>query len=1215
MLANVKIVEVLDRLIRSSGADQSTAIDEALSWISLNASVDQIALFREGGEGSFICTHSLRVDQKEASWKPFETIPATTFARLREEAGACVRNFHPTVDDAPEIAMLQGKLATLIVVPMRQDGQIIGAICFGSDNPRPAISEDDLSLLTSLTGFICAVLIRWAAEKQAFEVTGRLQATLAALPSLLFEIDAQGRYTGFMTGPEHLMIAEKALLAGKTIASVLPAEVAATTMAALHEVLETGTTKPVRYWLDLADGRHDFELTGARKPAADLGAPPTAIFLVQEVTTEARQSEQLSRLGTIVEVMGNLVVIVDMNGKIEWANPAFEKQTGWYLNEIRGRRLGDLVRCAESDPTVVAQVNAAIIDQSPFQGEIVNQDRLGKKYWVDFNIWPLFGADGQFQGYVSVETVISRLKDQETEMEVLAERAAMAQARLENALMALPDGVVVFDADERVIAVNGAYRRTFPDLSDIAVPGISLTDLLSAGINKGLFPNPSGSGDPDSGLETRLAQYRQPQYVDEVHMPDGRWLRRINSRTSDGGCIAVGIDITARKNHLAALDAVNNDLLLALQDRDAARQRLMRILEGSDVGTWEWDTVNDTIKVGGRWGEIIGLVTKSLPAFGSDEFREFVHPDDLKLMDSVRLKELGAEKAVIENEFRMKHLNGHWVWILSRSRVTERAQDGTAQMVVGVHIDISEQKRLEHELIKNQVYLAQIMDTSASAVAVMGSDGVFSFANLEAERVLGLTRSETAGQIYRDPAWHIERLEGGPLPEADLPSQRAITAGKPVRDIRMALHWPDGTRRVLSCNAAPLAFEGNDVQIVQSFTDITEQLLATERIEDALMRAEEMSRAKSTFLANMSHEIRTPLNGVLGMAEVLESVLTDPNHKQMVNTIRKSGDTLLTVLNGILDMSKIESGKMTLEEVPFSPMAIMHEVEAIYTIQSEEKGIKFEMLSSAGCRGIRLGDPHRLRQILSNLLDNAIKFTQHGLVQVKLSGRPGKPLTFEVADTGIGMDDQQVARVFESFEQADGSITRRFGGTGLGLSIVRQLVTLMRGEITVASVPGRGTRIKVTLPLSDSEMLESAPLIAPDPTTTKSLKGVRLLCADDNEVNLLVLREMLLRTGAVITQVENGQQAVDAWAEGLARQEPFQILLLDIAMPVLDGLSALAEIRAAEHAKGLNRVPAVAVTANAMARQVSDYIVGGFDTHLAKPFKRDDLLHALQTLL
>ncbi|MEO5621078.1 MAG: ATP-binding protein [Cypionkella sp.] len=283
---------------------------------------------------------------------------------------------------------------------------------------------------------------------------------------------------------------------------------------------------------------------------------------------------------------------------------------------------------------------------------------------------------------------------------------------------------------------------------------------------------------------------------------------------------------------------------------------------------------------------------------------------------------------------------------------------------------------------------------------------------------------------------------------------------------------------------------------------------------------------------------------------------------------------------------------------------------------AEEKGIEFEVFSSAGAEKPRLGDPHRLMQILNNLLNNAMKFTEKGRVSLKISCRSGKPFAIEVSDSGVGMKPEQLSRVFESFEQADGSMTRRFGGTGLGLSIVRQLVTLMGGEITVESELGQGTTFRVSLPLPESEVqISSAGAKEIDFSEAEDLQGVRVLSADDNLTNRIVLGEMLARFGVELLQVENGKDAVTAWEVAQAQGAPYDLLCLDITMPVMDGMTALGQIRSAEISKNLPSVPAIAITANAMPHQVADYIVGGFDTHLSKPFKQRDLLHALRSIL
>jgi CheY-like chemotaxis protein len=360
----------------------------------------------------------------------------------------------------------------------------------------------------------------------------------------------------------------------------------------------------------------------------------------------------------------------------------------------------------------------------------------------------------------------------------------------------------------------------------------------------------------------------------------------------------------------------------------------------------------------------------------------------------------------------------------------------------------------------------------------------------------------------------------------------------------------------------------------------------------------------------MSHEIRTPLNGVLGMAELLDTTLSEPRQKLMIRTIRNSGEVLLSILNNILDMSKIESGKLELEQVAFNPAELARQVEAVYALQAEEKGLEFEVLTSLGSEMGRLGDPYRIVQILHNLLSNALKFTDKGGVTLKLACRAGKPMTIEVTDSGIGMTPEQTARVFDSFEQADGSVTRRFGGTGLGMSIVRQLVTLMGGEIAITSMPDRGTVARVTLPLPEADLPATGNTTVPVTGAEVRLDGRRLLIADDSATNRLVLQEMLADTGADITLVEDGLQAVAMW-----KSRSFDLLLLDISMPVMDGLTALKNIRAAEAGMGKTAVPAIAVTANAMAHQVADYIVGGFDSHLSKPFRRQELLHAIVTLM
>lgn len=524
-------------------------------------------------------------------------------------------------------------------------------------------------------------------------------------------------------------------------------------------------------------------------------------------------------------------------------------------------------------------------------------------------------------------------------------------------------------------------------------------------------------------------------------------------------------------------------------------------------------------------------------------------------------------------------------------------------------------ENVRRDLANERDQLANILETVPVAVLSVSRQGRITMTNQECRRVLGLPEEEITQRHFDEASWRNETVEGEPLSPEDLPVARVLRDGKPVRDMRHAIIWPDGQRRILSVNASPLTGPGGPAAVVCAVEDITERVAATQRIEEARQKAEEVSRAKSIFLANMSHEIRTPLNGVLGMAEVLQSLVTTPEKQRMVATIRQSGETLLAVLNSVLDMSKIEAGKLVLDEVPIRMPDLIFGIEALHRVKAEEKALEFEVLCSGGRTKARLGDPHRLTQVMNNLLSNAIKFTDSGEVRVVVSCKPGRPVVLEVADTGIGMTEAQVARVFDSFEQAESSTARRFGGTGLGLSIVRQLVQLMGGTIEIDSAPGKGTTVRVTLPLEEVDPVTVAPDAAAPAMDADLLKGRRVLIADDNPTNLAVLNEMLVPLEVEIVGVQNGVEVVEQWQEARAAGRPFDLLLLDIRMPVKDGLTALKEIRATERQAGAAEVPAIAVTANVMPQQVLDYISAGFGTHLAKPILRADLMRCIAVML
>lgn len=326
-----------------------------------------------------------------------------------------------------------------------------------------------------------------------------------------------------------------------------------------------------------------------------------------------------------------------------------------------------------------------------------------------------------------------------------------------------------------------------------------------------------------------------------------------------------------------------------------------------------------------------------------------------------------------------------------------------------------------------------------------------------------------------------------------------------------------------------------------------------EKLDAERIHAEEATRLKSSFLANMSHELRTPLNGVLGMAQALQCLVRGDEQKRMVETIRTSGEGLMAILDDILDLSKIEAGKMALEIAPFRPVEVFTRMVRLHAPQAEAKGLRFTLHCDPVLEGRFLGDEHRLTQVLHNLTGNAVKFTGTGQIDLSAEVVQGR-LRIRVADTGIGMSQTQLASAFDEFVQADVSITRRFGGTGLGMPIVKRLVSMMGGTITLESAPAQGTRVFLELPLRPAPAIE--PVSAPTRVVTApDLSGVRVLVAEDNMTNQKVLAALLRGTGVGLKQVLNGREALAA-----AMAEEFDLFLFDISMPEMDGPTALSQI-------------------------------------------------------
>ncbi len=692
------------------------------------------------------------------------------------------------------------------------------------------------------------------------------------------------------------------------------------------------------------------------------------------------------------------------------------------------------------------------------------------------------------------------------------------------------------------------------------------------------------------------------------------------------GLFGIARDISERQRREADLRAAE-----ATAARLQGELRWKEAFDRVGHGTWELNIRTGRFELSPSMARLLGLE----PTEQDNDLEgclQRLHPDDREGVAARLRAVIAGEQEHYETQYRSFHQDGGWRWFLSRGVISERGPDGAPWRMIGTLTDITTWQEAEARLHETEerarlqlIELEAIYTTAPVGLFVLDRDLRFLRLNDRLAEMNGLPVAAHLGRRVREVVPDL-------ADEAEPLFQGVLDRGEPLLNIQLSgetasqpgvhRHWREHYYPMRDASGQVIGING----VVEEITEIKcveEEIRALNadleaRVVARTAEAQAASAAKSEFLAHMSHEIRTPLNAVLGLVQVMEKSPLTPAQRELTERIRAAGRSLLLLLNDILDFSKIEAGQLQLEARPFVLAPLLDQLDALLGATARAKGLGFAIDAAPLPSGALVGDSLRLEQVLTNLIGNAVKFTDAGEVRLSirtLDADDGTArLRFAVTDTGIGIAPEIVPQLFAAFNQADSGISRRFGGSGLGLAISKRLVELMGGTIGVDSQAGAGSTFWCELPFGRVEEVPAATLTAlaegmaatPLTESAQRLRGRQYLIVDDNVLNLDVLERMLALEGARATRAGDGRQAL---ARLRTQAGDFDAVLMDVQMPVLDGLSATRAIRGE---LGLTQLPVIAVTAGVLKEEQQRARAAGVDDLLSKPVELEHLVAVLR---
>jgi PAS domain S-box-containing protein len=803
--------------------------------------------------------------------------------------------------------------------------------------------------------------------------------------------------------------------------------------------------------------------------------------------------------------------------------------------------------------------------------------------------------------------------------DILSHAAHRLSAQREEAavtLNAITDGVLTTDAQNRVTYCNPAAEHML-GLWGQQIQGADVRTLLPAAFRdadatvnwKVRRLEVAGVGGTKVILDTTMSTIQSGGAGEVV----GHVLAFRDVTQQHALDVQLRSELQMRQRALESLRGVLNSFQttgesgavpLASDDLDALTARLLALMKERDLGHRALDNQKFALDqhaivsitnlqgeityANDRFCEISGYTRSELIGVNHRIVNSGYHPPEVFTSMWQRI----SQGKVWHGEVRNRAKSGDVYWVAA-TIVPLMGVDGLPEQYIGIRTDITARKNFETQLAEQLGFVEVLLEATPTAIYLKDIEGRYLRFNKAFEVLFGIERSQWIGKTVFElvpgaAAAMMHAKDQELFDSRVVQTYEASFTNRKTGAVREGLYWK-----------APLTnVDGKVTALVGTILDVTEKNQLENELRDAKRVAEAASQAKSDFLANMSHEIRTPMNGVIGMTDLALDTTLTASQREYLSTVKSSAQSLMVILNDILDFSKIEAGKLNIEAVEFTLSTTVTETLKSIQARADKKGLSLQCQLSPDLPSKVVGDPGRIRQVLTNLCDNAIKFTAHGGVTVDVQCKADSPegfeLTWSVRDTGIGIAAEKQQGVFEAFTQADTSTTRQFGGTGLGLTICARLVELMGGRIWVESEPGLGSTFFFTVRVQAAKAPVS---VTPKPILPQAsgLRPLQVLLVEDHPINQMLATTLLKKWGHTVVLAKNGQEAVD-----LFPSQMWDLVLMDMQMPVMGGLEATRCIRTNEP-QG-QRTPIVAMTANAMESDQRACLEAGMDAHLAKPF-------------